>query len=376
MKVTWSTFAHNYTSAGVIANNIIIELTKLGIDVGYNVLNRDELTNDDIKSFPPEVQQAIQKGLREDSINIFFSYPDIYPNVRCKVNVGYTGADSSGWYQTEGAWFPSESCNKFMDYMLTPSDYSRQIMKKCGVTIPIELFPHGIDANIFKPVKREFSYPFTFLYTGELSKRKGTQDLIQVFKRLFQNDENYKLILRANSHMMYYGGSEIEELCSDCNNIELIWKNQGQDEISTYFDRAHVYVYPSRADWFGMTPFEALATGLPTIATATNGYFEYLTDHMIHLNYTEEDIGNEHPYLKGKWNKVNLDKLAAAMQIVTEKGMYRPLAEYNYKSAIEFIQEYSWKNVTKKYLLPFLEKIEEKHFKSERNFKKIICGYP
>jgi glycosyltransferase involved in cell wall biosynthesis len=376
MKVTWSTFAHNYTSAGVIANNIIIELTKLGIDVGYNALNLQELSQDDILKFPPEVQQSLKKGLREDSINIFFSYPDIYPNVRCKVNVGYSGADSSNWYQTEGAWRPSDSCNQFMDYMLTPSEYSRQIMLGCGVTIPVELFPHGVDTTLFNPIKREFSFPFTFLYTGELSKRKGTQDLIRTFKKLFKNNPKYKLVLRANSHMIYYGGNEIEELCSDCNNIEYIWKNQGQDEISTYFHTAHVYCYPSKADWYGMTVFESIASGIPTIATATNGYFEFLKDGLIHLPYKMEEIGLDHPYLKGLWSQPDLSMLETKMLAVSQEDIYKLVSSSTYNYALELCRTFTWGNVTKKYLLPFLEKLEEKHFKSENKFKKIICGYP
>ena len=355
----------------------IIELTKLGIDVGYNAINRSELTDNDIKSFPPEVQEALKKGLRQDSINIFFSYPDIYPQVRCAVNVGYTGADSSGWYQTNGAILPSESCNQYMDYMLTPSDYSRQIMKNCGVDIPIELFPHGIDPDLLHArVKPKDKEVFTYCYVGELSRRKGSIDLIEAFIDISKIVPDAKLILRANTHMQYYDGQVIHELCKDQKNIQLIWDDKGQGDVSKFYNSSDCYVYPSRADWFGMTVFEALAVGMPVVATATNGYYEFLKDHMIHLYYTEEDIGNEHPYLKGKWNKVNLDKLASALQVVTEKEIYRPLADYNYRSALEFTQNYSWENVTKQYLVPFLEKIEEKHFKSERKFKKIICGYP
>jgi glycosyltransferase involved in cell wall biosynthesis/GT2 family glycosyltransferase len=379
MKVTWTTFAHNFTSAGVIANNVIIELTKLGIDVGYNAINRSELNDDDIKSFPPEVQEALKKGLREDSINIFFSYPDIYPNVRCKVNVGYTGADSSGWYYT--GYNPAESCNNNMDYMLTPSDYSRQIMKNCGVTTQIDLFPHGIDTNLFKPIKRCMTTPFTFLYTGELSERKGTQDLIKTFKEIYLDDQDFKLVLRANSHMLYYGGVELYNSCRYHENIEVHWKDQGQEEIVNYFNDANMYVYPSRADWFGMTPFEAIATGLPTIATMTNGYYEYLKDYILKCEYKEEEIGDRHPYLKGNWNSPDLNKLKWLMNLPKyDIYFYNELCNRFYGYALKVAKDFTWENVTKQYLLPFLEKVHDKHFKSERKSivdnKRVTVGIP
>ena len=42
MKITWITYAHIFTSAGIIANNVITELNKLGYDVGFHVLNLNE----------------------------------------------------------------------------------------------------------------------------------------------------------------------------------------------------------------------------------------------------------------------------------------------------------------------------------------------
>jgi glycosyltransferase involved in cell wall biosynthesis len=281
---------------GVIAINVIRELEKLDYDVGFHVLNSNEIN---INDYPPEVQKAIQKGFRQDSIGIFFSYPDIYPIVRCKINVGYTGADSTGWYETNNQLKPHESCNQFMDYMLTPSNYSKKIMENCGVNIPIWIFPHGIDTNLLKPKLRKIENKIVYSYCGELSDRKGSKELIQTFIDFHGNDDYAELILRANTHMYYYCGQEIEELCKPYKNIKLNWKNEGQEDILNYYYNSHVYLYPSRADWYGMTVLEALATGLPVIATETNGYFEFIGKYINKLWYNEVPINNDHPYLKG-----------------------------------------------------------------------------
>lgn len=359
MKVTWTCYLHQYTAMGVIAINVVKELTKLGYDIGLNAIN-DPRDPNPVKpqDYPIEVQEALKKGNRFDSINIFFAYPDVYPHVRCKINVGYTGADSTGWYSSNGAPPPWSSCNEFMDFMLTPADYSRQIMKSCGVTKSIDLFPHGIDTSLFPYQSRKESSPFTFVYCGEMSKRKGTQDLIIAFKELFGTNEKYRLLLRSNMDMLYYNGSEIEALTRGVPNIEVHFKNYGQKELSEYYKRGHVYVYPSRADWFGMTPFESLATGMPTIATATNGYYEFLKDYIIPLKFEDKEIGKEHPYLKGKWHVVDREHL--------KEQMFN--AVFNYedelkraKNASDHIHKnFTWEKVTKDYLVPFLDKIDHK----------------
>lgn len=354
MKITWTAYLHPYTAMGVIATNVVRELTKLGYDVGLNAINSP---NDPNKvnplDYPPEVQEALKKGHRFDSVNIFFAYPDVYPHSRCKINVGYTGADSTGWYTTQGQIPPWISCNEYMDFMLTPADYSRRIMRDCGITIPIHLFPHGVDTSLFPYQSRVKNIPFTYVYCGEMSNRKGTQDLINTFKDLFGTSDKYRLILRSNTDMLYYNGSEIEALTRNQPNIEVHFKNYGQQELSDYYKRGHVYVYPSRADWFGMTPFESLACGIPTIATATNGYDEFLHDYIIPVEYNDEEIGEQHPYLKGKWHVV--DKLRL------KEMMYG--AFFNYDKALQLAriaslhihEKFTWERVTKDYLVPFLE---------------------
>jgi len=375
VKITWTCYLHPYTAMGVIAINVVKELTKLGYDVGLNAINPP---NDPNKVNPLdysiEVQEALKKGHRFDSVNIFFAYPDVYPSHRCKINVGYTGADSTGWYTTQGQVPPWISCNEYMDFMLTPADYSRRIMKDCGVTKPIYLFPHGIDTSLFPYQPRVKNIPFTFVYCGEMSKRKGTQDLITTFKDLFGTSDKYRLLLRSNTDMLYYNGSEIEALTRNQPNIEVHFKNYGQQELSEYYKRGHVYVYPSRADWFGMTPFESLACGMPTIATETNGYYEFLQDYIVPVEYHDEEIGEHHPYLKGKWHVV--DKLRLKEKMYGVFFDYDNLLNLARVASLHIHEKFTWERVTKDYLVPFLEEQVKPKLDSKVHQVKEALQFP
>lgn len=371
MKVQWICYLHPYTSMGVIAINVVKELIKLGIDVGIHTLNPQDIN---LQDYSKEIQKAIQKPIDFNSIGIFFSYPNVYGNVRYKVNIGYTGADSSGWYKSGSDKTPSQICNSLMDYMLTPSKYSKEIMKNCGVNIPIEIFPHGIDPEIFKPKQKIETDLTTFLYCGELSKRKGSQDLIECFIDLYGNNNDYKLILRSNTHMKFYDGNEIKDLVNSVNNIDIIWENKGQQDIKDYYNVSDFYIYPSRADWFGMTVLEALACGLPTAATCTNGYYEFFSNELYPILYELKEIKNEHPYLLGNWSCVNKDDLKNKMKMFVKNK--KELKDISLKISENIRKKFSWEEVTNNYLLPFLEKVEKEQFKKEIDVKRIICGYP
>jgi glycosyltransferase involved in cell wall biosynthesis len=267
--------------------------------------------------------------------------------------------------------------------MLTPSEYSKRNMIGLGVSKPIYTFPHGIDFNIFKPIKRIKNKPFTFVYIGELTTRKGTQDLIRAFIKNYGKNPDYKLILRANTHMYHYCGEEIRRMCSEFDNIECTWKDAGQEDIINYINSGNVYIHPSRADWFGMPPIESLATGCPTIATATNGYYDFLKDDgiLIPLNYRINPIGSDHPYLLGDWSVVDVDSISRAM-IYTENS-YEYLAEKSFVYASKMKNIWSWEAVTREYLLPVLEEVDNKHFKNEprrvtwnRNTTDVLSNIP
>ena len=366
MHVVYNCFYHDFTAMGIIANHIIEELTNAGITVSFNVFNKNEL---DIDKCTHAVRKAILTEYDPmDCVGIQFTYPDMYKEyLNYRVNIGYTGADSygtpRGWYLTGNPTLPQDSCNNFCHYMLTPSDYSRKIMKSCGVTTPIELYPHGIDPLIFTPQKRTLSKPFTIALTGELTKRKGVPDLIAAFIDVVGSEnEDFQLLLRANTHMTYLHSDLIKDMAAKTKNIKIEWKDAGQSDIVSYMHNAHIFAWPSLADWAGMTPLEACATGAVVLATDSNGYFEFIGDKIISIKSSKQPVGNQHPYLLGDWNQP--DPYDIRYKLIDIINNYEKYSDIAYENAFKIHEEFSWKAVTKKYLLPFLDKIDRIHFKN------------
>ncbi len=102
-----------------------------------------------------------------------------------------------------------------------------------------------------------------FLYIGELSKRKGIEDLLNACSNLKSN--NWKLTIVGKDKSNGYYSS----LCSKLKLDKKI-KFEGvipHNEIAKYYISSDVFVFPSRFDGWGAVLNEAVSYSLPIIST-------------------------------------------------------------------------------------------------------------
>ena len=370
MRITWSCWLEQnlHSSMSIICVKVCEQLVNLGYDVTINAFNKKDL---DITKFDPIIQDCLNKTPDVTSVNITFAYPDTIPITRnFKVNICYSGFDTDGGYQSPGnPLTPTQLVNQYADYFLTPSQYSANIAKHLKIETPIEIFPHGVDPKIFIPKLRTKSDPFTFVYTGELTTRKGIFSLLDAFLELYRNNKNYRLLLRANRDMLYLQDeyNRIKELISTTNNIEIYYQNMGQEDIINFMNMGNVYLYPSYADWAGLGPLESVASGMCVVASANNGYYEFLREKCLFVKTNDEPIGDRHIYMKGNFHVPDHEDFMNKIKFSVEN--YDELSIKAYTDGKIIQEEFSWEAVTKKYLVPFLEKVEEEHFKSKSDIK-------
>jgi len=68
----------------------------------------------------------------------------------------------------------------------------------------------------------------------------------------------------------------------------------GDADLLEFLRKIDAYILPSRGEGFGLTGLEAMATGLPLIATNWSGPADYLDPaDSFPLRYTLEDTGGE-----------------------------------------------------------------------------------
>lgn len=147
--------------------------------------------------------------------------------------------------------------------VLVTSEAHVNIFKNSGVIVPVHYVGHGIDLRV--PVRStgwDGESRFEWLTYSYGDMRKGAELAIMAFKRLFGNDEGHRLTIKARDGR---GVTWIEGL--DDPQIDVVFGQQSEYEWMQMIARSHAFLFPSRAEGFGMPPREATLAGVPTIAT-------------------------------------------------------------------------------------------------------------
>lgn len=174
-------------------------------------------------------------------------------------------------YQPKPKWWIERSLREYeeADYIITPSDYTRNTLLKRGIS---EKKIRKIPLDRIIPVKipnQKFQKPqLTFGTIVGNPLRKGLIYLLEAWEKL--NLPNSKLIIKMNPVLLDHF-PVLQELIRCQSSIEV---RGFYPNISDFYHECDVFVLPSVDDGFGLVVTEALAHGLPCIATDHVGAVE------------------------------------------------------------------------------------------------------
>ena len=175
-----------------------------------------------------------------------------------------------GMFQPNSPWFIDRQVEEYetADFILSPSDYSRRSfpehLRKKVVLAPL----YGRSKVSSLPVKYLQS-TFVLGVVGGQPLRKGYLYLLQAWKELAL--PNAKLKIRTGNAILRY--PLLKQLMSELPNVELV---SYVPDINDFYAECDGFILPSVDDGFGMALFEALANGVPAIATRNCGASELL----------------------------------------------------------------------------------------------------
>ncbi len=161
----------------------------------------------------------------------------------------------------------------FFDALFVPCEQNVKMMRDSGVTVPIEVIHWGVDTERFYEVDRADDGVFTFGTMGALSIRKGTNILVNAFERAFPNQSDVRLICKTSNRGYPFMSKD--------RRIEVQMEAvPHQDLMDQFFKRVDCFVFPTLGEGFGLTPLEAMATGIPAIVTGWSGPEEYMNEEV------------------------------------------------------------------------------------------------
>ena len=214
-------------------------------------------------------------------------------------------------------FIPKEEVVKGFGHMIGVSEFVvREYEKACMIPVDTHVLRNAIDVNKFNKTVSEEEREifrnklglqkddFVVLFVGRLIQLKGILELMQAILSI--HDKHVKLLVVGSANFGKWAFSSYEK------RIKKI-SEQNRDRIifTGYVDNAEVYKYASIADVqcvptlveeaAGLVVLEAMAEGLPLIATKSGGVVEYIDENValiIEKDHIVEDLKNAIIYMK------------------------------------------------------------------------------
>lgn len=169
-------------------------------------------------------------------------------------------------------WFYTQ-----VDRIYVNSNFYRQRWIERGVApARLEIFPRGIDTELFNPKHRQSNFwtkrgakGKVLLYVGRVSKEKQLGFLAEVYKELKKRHQPVALAVVGEGPYR----EELEKIIPSAIFTGIL---TGQ-ELGTAYASADLFLFPSTTDTYGNVVVEALASGLPVLVSDVGGPKEIIT---------------------------------------------------------------------------------------------------
>lgn len=165
----------------------------------------------------------------------------------------------------------------FADALLVNSIYSDSLLKEIIPFPQVRILPVGLNLEYFKPEnKTDLASKVRLVFLGRLVHLKGGLNMIEIFKRLYQNNPDLELVLIGEGEKRKEIENKIKEY--DLGNSIFLKGALSQDQIIEELKSSSIYVYPGlfdpifkAGDTQGLVVQEAQAMELPVVCSDIGG---------------------------------------------------------------------------------------------------------
>lgn len=141
--------------------------------------------------------------------------------------------------------------------ILVPSESMKQELIDWGFEQEIIVWSRGVDRSIFYSEKQTSNREKVLLCVSRVSHEKGLDDFCAIE-------------IPGTRKIIVGDGPYLDHLKKTYPDTEFTGKKTGK-ELADYYRQADVFVFPSRADTFGVVMIESIACGTPVAAYPVTG---------------------------------------------------------------------------------------------------------
>ena len=263
-------------------------------------------------------------------------------NVKMRVGMCVSESESLAKVGRNKTFYNIKQC----DMLICPSRFSARAYQESPVgDIPISIIPLGVDTKVFSYIKRDWNSELIYLMAGAAQFRKGTWLGIEGFLKACHKRDKVKLVIWSSVKT-----PEREELKREyAKNDKIIFDDSVLESPHKIYAKSHIILSPHLSEGFGLTPFEAMATGMPCIMSRCSSPMEYfnkeygwwveMSELYAPIDMCIEDTG-------GSWRLPDVDSIA---DMINYSYRHRNEAKEKGVIASRYVHDkLSWDIVTKK----------------------------
>jgi glycosyltransferase involved in cell wall biosynthesis len=194
-----------------------------------------------------------------------------------------------------------------------------------------------VDTDFFSPpTTPPDSTGFTILSIGWLVHRKRMDILLRAFAQSFVGRDHIRLEIGGS-------GPELAALRELASRLGIAGQVSflgalGRDDVRYHMRRANLFVLPSSYETFGVVLIEAMATGLPVVATSSGGPKEIVNEKVGRLvlpdNVSELANAMDEEYRLREWRLQQRFDIAREAEERYSKHVVVEMLEHFYASAL------------------------------------------
>ncbi len=220
---------------------------------------------------------------RRPKVAVVYGQGDVFQRNRGRYKVGYTMLEVDG--------FPPEWVRQAneMDEVWVPTDFNRRGLLESGLKRPVHVIQLGIDTDYFHPRIQAHPNPMeelVFLSIFEWGERKEPWLLLRAFNETFSAREPVRLLCKViNKDGGLRLKDEIRKLRLKESGGRISWLLNFEFphyQLGSLYRSADCFLAASRGEGWDMPLMEAMACGLPAIATDWGAHTEFVHEGIAY----------------------------------------------------------------------------------------------
>jgi hypothetical protein len=351
-EIGWHSVFNFQIGYAISSRELACALDRKGVHIAYKYVYGPGTLRPEKE---PEVSESgvidmiRRRKLDSSRIQVVYGLGDVFQSNFGKYKIGFTMLETD---RIPLEWVRQAN---LMDEVWVPSSFNARTFLDSGVERPIYVIPLGVDPNYFNPKIQRYPVTgvYTFLSIFEWGERKMPELLLKAFNDEFRSDEAVILICKTkNGDLRADVRAEVAALGLEPTGGRIHFSLDQVTptyQLGSLYRSADCFVLTTRGEGWGLPVIEAMACGLPVIATNWSAHCDFMNGGNAYPLEVDRLVPAQArcPYYSGfQWAEPSYRHLRRLMRHVFENQSEAQAR--GEKASRDVIQNWTWDHAAEK----------------------------